>query len=136
MEKKGIMRVVEAIIAIMIVFSAIILIYSQRTSPEREDVSEEIWKITDQAARDYELRNRILAEGENSEEEVREFIEGKINPSLNFEVEVCEMEEECAPEEEIQEKEIFSVERIITVGLQEEDFEPKKVRLFVWRKSY
>jgi len=71
-----------------------------------------------------------------SEEEIAKTLEPHISRSLDYSVEICELEEPCyiSPYPGIEE-DIFAHERIISASIKNETFSPKKIKVFLWRKT-
>lgn len=136
--KKGIIKIVEASISIMLILGFLILIYSQ--SIERPRRSENILKwegqILDEIKNKLDLRRSILEDSENTCKpggEVESFVGLRLNnsfPGFSFACRICDVTDVCGPLE--YKPEIFSEERIVSSTL--ETFSPKKIRIFVWRE--
>jgi hypothetical protein len=138
--KRGWMRVLEATVAILIISSVLIIIYSEQ--PKRVDLSEEISNlqksILNEMASDNNLRSHVLnSEVSPNYDMLLLYIEGKIPSQLNFSLKICDLSEvSCKLDEEVFktliDKEVFVEEVIISTDLS--TYNPKKVRLFVWSK--
>ncbi|MFA5061331.1 MAG: hypothetical protein WC494_03380 [Candidatus Pacearchaeota archaeon] len=136
--KRGWIRILEATIAVLIVSSVLIMIYSGH--PERVDLSEEISSlqksILNEISSDNNLRSHVLnSEVGSNYEMLVQHIEGKIPSQLNFSLKICSLSEaSCKLDEDIfktlVDKEVFVEEIIISTDLS--TYNPKKVRLFVW----
>ena len=90
-------------------------------------------------------RNQLECQQWQQEQE-EEFVEAQLNaflseritnPGLGFDVEICMPEEVCALEHypENASGDIFAAERIISTSLAQQDVNPKKVKIFLWRKK-
>lgn len=136
--KKGWMRILEATIAVLIVSSVLIMIYSGQ--PKRTDASEEISNlqksILSEMAADNNLRSHVLNSEINSNYDMLvQYVRGKIPSHLNFSLRICSLSEaSCKLHEDLFktliDKEVFVEEVIISTDLS--TYNPKKVRLFVW----
>lgn len=134
MNKAGFMRVVEATIAIILVLGSIIILTSRQDFRVQGDLSELLPPILNELARDDVLREKIV-KGDDVSGELKDFVEERIdNPSLKFEVRVCELDEDCglvnAPENTA---DIYAAERVISASVGYSAFKPKKVKIFIWR---
>ena len=140
MNRKGFMRVVEATIAILLIFGVLIVVASQRTVPEKRDLSGVIPPVLDELAQNFSLREKVVAlnkdNEENTEQEIKLAMEENIdNPSFEYEVEICDLGEVCYLEDYPNtEEEIFTSERVISSSIKNESFSPKRVKVFLWRK--
>jgi len=134
MNNRGFMRVVEATIAIILVLGSLIILASRQDFEERKDLSEILPQILNEIAHDEGFRRKIVG-GENVLGELESFVDDRIeNPSLKFEIKICELDDLCslteAPENS---KDIYVAERVISTSIEEPRFDPKKVRIFLWR---
>ena len=127
--KRGWLRILEAFIAIILITSVLIVLYSRTIEKPRR--AEEIYNlqeiILDEIADSLELREAVL---NNRIEEIESFVSGKIPGGFAFSIKICEVEEICELEE--YKKEVYSSERIISSVL--EQYEPKKVKIFMWEE--
>ncbi len=144
--KKGLIRIIEASIAILIIFAALFIVFLNRPAPEERDLGRIIHPLLEQISQDNILRNSILdydtAKDENYEHnsailaELNSFLDTKItNPSLNYIVKICGIDGICAlPSVPTSSGgEIFAEERIISTTIDRESFTPKKIKLFLWQ---
>ena len=135
--KRGWIRILEAVIGIMIILGILALVYSR--SSQGEDVSGEIYNmqknVLEQIASDAELRNSILSDSEEvAEGKIVSFIEsgGLVLPVFDFGVRICDLGVLNCNLPVNTGGSVYVEERVISSSLEE--FNPKKVRLFVWRK--
>ena len=135
--KKGIVRIIEAIIAILIISGVVLTLVVNRKVGGEQDLSETLPPLLEEIAKNVELRIMIVKSGESAESKLTTFLAERIkNPNLNYTIKVCEPEEVCALEiyPEDAKGDIFAAERIISTALVT-GFNPKKVKLFLWRKD-
>ena len=131
--KKGFMRILEATISIVLILSALIILSSRQESVEEKDLGVILPKILDEIAREPNLRIQIIR-GDNPD--LNSFVGERINnPSLEHAVKICALDEVCVldnfPDGA---EEIFASERVVSAVI-DEPFEPKKVKIFLWRKE-
>jgi len=133
------MRVIEATIAILLIVGTLLIVSSQRNIPERRDLSETLPSLLDEIAHNLTLREEIIKNNDVTISEA--MVEASLglrlrNPSLNYKVEICNLEDFCAldhyPDTD---EEIFAYERVVSSSLAVNTFEPKKIKVFLWRKS-
>lgn len=133
--KKAWVRITEASIAILIVFSALLIIMSKQ--PITTDLSEEIQqkqdKILNLLLSNPESRTQIL---NNNIPQVKEKISKLIQSNWEFEINICNTDQACpnpAPIFTYDSKEVYTIERLITATPSTYNF--KKIRFFVWMKE-
>ncbi len=137
MNKKGWIKILEATVAILIISSVLIMVYSGQ--PKRVDIDKEVSglqkKILMDISSDSDLRSDVLNETYGN---LINYVETKMPLYLNFSLKICNLSiyTPCKINDDIfiatADKEIFVEETVISTDLIE--YDPKKVRLFVWRK--
>ncbi|HVY01698.1 MAG TPA: hypothetical protein VHA12_02965 [Candidatus Nanoarchaeia archaeon] len=133
--KKGWLRIVEASIAIMIIFGVLIVINSTQRFSEQQDLTRLIVPMLDEVARNVSLRENVVVGGENSVEQLRDFVSTRLKQStIKYEVAVCESGEICSLQEyPSNAREIYAAERVISSTLN--TFSPKKIKIFLWYET-
>ena len=144
--KSGWLRIVEAVIAILMVASVLLIVLArQNINPDKgEEIYETQKAVLERISENNELRQMVL---NDDEVEIEEFIKdkGMLDEWLEFDIEICEVDAMCGLEIDDNEdededyveslgadKEIYSHEIIISSTLQE--YKPKKLKIFVWEK--
>lgn len=133
------MRVVEATIAVVIILTALVFLSAQRSVPDNRDIGLVLPGLLDEIARNLTLRENVAEDLD--EEEIEEFVEISLrarmeNPALSFSVEICNVSEMCFLEPYPDtEQDIFASERVISGSIKNETFDPKKVKVFMWRSD-
>ncbi len=130
--KKGWLRILEAFIAIILITSVLVVLYSRTI--ERPRRVEEIYNLQEtilgEVASSNKLREAVI---NNRTEEIKSFIERRIPGGFNFTIEICEVNEICELGEYREEgEEVYSSERIISSTL--EIYQPKKLKIFMWEE--
>ncbi len=131
MNRKAWIKIIEAIVAILLIVGVAITIISQGYV-KIQDTSGKIYSVENSILRGIQLnntiRNDILNENTlSAETKVNE----KIPNYLDCELEVCQMDEFCEPEN-LPEKDIYTRSIIISANL--DTYNPKQLRLFCWQK--
>ncbi len=132
--KRGIWRIVEAVIAVFILASAIVMLFLQDTRKESENLVFD--DILNEIAKDKVLREKVINDDSNSmeaENEIMDILKKRIlNQRLEYSVSICGVSESCAGENYYPANiaELYSRERIISATLDK--FEPKIVKIYVW----
>ncbi len=138
------MRILEATIAVLIVSTVLVVIYSGQ--PKRGDNFNDITAFQKQMMMDissnFTLRTLVInAVNEESTSNaeyflVKDYVNSKIPSYLNFSLRICDMtsSDPCKNNDFITtvDKDVFADEVIISAEITE--YSPKKVKLFVWRK--
>ncbi len=143
MNKKGFIRVLEAIFAIMLIMGAVLIIISNNL--QTSDISEEAYEkqryILDIISNNETMRNEIIDYDKNSDPpkllpKTRGFIEKTMPSSWEYAVCVISVERICSPDVP-DDKELYVSETIISSSLETNknylEVGAKKLRLFVWR---
>lgn len=126
--KKAWMRILEAVIAVAIVISGIVIIVSNNThtSQSSEVIYEKEAYILEIINKNESLRNFVLAENYN---EIDSAIEKMIPKSWNFATKICKIEDICNTDTP-NDRDVYSSEVVISSDINE--YNPKKLRIFVW----
>ena len=135
--KRGLIRIVEASIAILVIFSVLFILFVRDGGVEQEDLTNLISPLLKEIAQDNSIRMIILDGGTTGEEAVEAFISDKIDSLYDYEVKICEPTAICPIGAAFPtgiDTEIYSAERIISTNFDSSGFAPKKVKIFLWRK--
>jgi len=142
--KRGWIRILEATIAVMIVAGVLLVAYSKQPSSgvDKSDYIGTIQKkiLDDITIRD-DLRSHVLESTDTSiPTDLTDFVSSNIPSSLSHSLKVCNFTNPPTPCKLSDSDfigaggaEIFVEERIIASNVT--DYNPKKVRLFVWENS-
>ncbi len=132
MQKKDIkawLRIVEAIIAILIVMGVVLVVLSRQNYGF--DADERIYETQRQVlniiSKNNGLRTYVLT-GNNAE--INNAISDMVPTTWNYTVEICELDSICSSVLTPNDKEVYVTEIVITSTL--DDYGPKKLRFFVW----
>ena len=140
--KKGWIRIVEAVTAILIIIS-VVVIFASRTA-DKSDVSSTIQQleksVLDEVASNTDLRKVIVSDVyiNDRTEQLRVFVLEKLPAGLKNSFAVCISEQPnqiCKPSpdiisaEELAKKQVFVDDRIIF-----EDGKTKKIAIYIWLK--
>ncbi len=134
-EKKGWIRILEAVIAVLILAS--VLIYFTVKNQVEVQNKQALARIADlqsnilqDIASNSSLRKATL---DKDYQVLNNFIDFNLDSSLDFRIGICDINSTiCAPETVIETTaDVFVDERIISSTLEE--YNPKLLRLYVWR---
>ena len=133
MNKKGIMKIIEATTAILIVASVLFINYNSGIVENKPDYSENARDILEELANDVGLRDEVLdyEENETIPQSITAFIEERKPVYLSSSARICDVGDVCGLSDFV--GDVFSAERIISSNL--DIYNPKKVRLFLWEKG-
>jgi hypothetical protein len=144
--KKGVARIIEAVLAIMLILGALLLISSNKEVEVAPDITQQISPMMDKMAQNKTMRYAILdynlsanySEHDNPAilKKVEDFMRKEIaNPSFNLNARVCRLNETCfldpLPNNQA---DLYAVERVIGTEVKEPSFLPRRVKIFLWRK--
>ncbi len=135
MNKKGFIRILEAIFAIMLIMGAVLIIISNNL--QTSDISEEAYEkqryILEIISNNESMRNEIIKEGNLGK--TNEFIKKTMPSSWKYSVCVTSVDKICSPGvgKVPDDKELYVSETIISSSLEIDYTASKKLRLFVWR---
>lgn len=125
--KKAWMKIVEAVIAIMIIVSVLIfMIVNAPRYGEQENLIEIQRNILEQISSNNTLREDVLMDNNES---IIKFIQDVKPAYLNFTARICNVSDVCGMPFYIN-KEVYADEILISSTLTK--YSPKKLKLFVW----
>ncbi|MFA5856115.1 MAG: YbhB/YbcL family Raf kinase inhibitor-like protein [Candidatus Pacearchaeota archaeon] len=131
MNKKGWLRVVEALFAIMLVMG-VVMVIATKNKPQT-NLSEEIYKkqriIIETISKNQSIRNATI---EGRKDVIDDSIKGMIPTSWGFATRICDIREICNTDTP-NDRDIYSTEVIISSTLEE--YKPKKLKFFVWIRN-
>lgn len=133
--KRGIIRIIEAFIAVLIIASVMIFIYT--TQIQKPDQSERVDKvqtiILEKISEDQALRQAVLDETINT---INQTIASLMPEDFAFLFKICELDEICGLDygsDYYTKNNIYVKEKSISSTLAE--YNPRKLKLFVWVKQ-
>lgn len=130
--KQAWLRIVEVLIAILIITGSLLLIYSNQDRNNSGISEDEVYRIQTQIldviSKNETLRQKII-EGDTTI--INQRIEKMIPNSWNFTTNICNINDICNANTP-NDKNIYSTEVLVTSTLN--DYNPKKLRFFVWIK--
>jgi|AP95_1055475.scaffolds.fasta_scaffold232546_2 hypothetical protein len=138
--KKGFIRILEAIFAILIIMGAVLILISNNV--QTSDISERAYEkqrfILDIVSNNDAMRNEVINYNAGSTPpgpltQTREFIKKTIPSSWKFSVCVVSVDQVCTPIGTPIDKELYVSETIISTSLSSAYSGAKKLRLFIWR---
>jgi len=129
-DRKAWLRIVEAFLAVLIIAGAVLVIFVQKQPVP--DISESIYyeqrQILNYISKTDSLREDILAEDNT---EVNNSISGIIPNSWGYATKICDITEICTADTP-NDRDIYVTEILIVGSITE--YNPKKLRFFVWLK--
>ena len=128
---KAWLRIVEAFIAILIVMGVVLVVLSNQGAGKDigEDIYEKQRQVLNIISKNNGMRAYVLA-GNNAE--INNFISDMVPANWNYAIEICDLDSICNSVSTPNDKEIYTTEVVITSTLN--DYNPKKLRFFVWMK--
>ena len=132
MNKKGFMKIVEASLAIFIVLAVLFFVSNKQISKTEIDLSQKARDILEEISKNTTIREAILTENTGL---VNSAIGESMPESyLEFEAVICETNEVCG-KSTYTKGNVYSGERLVSSIVKENNFSPKRVRLFIWDKG-
>jgi len=131
--KRGFLRILEVVIASLIVISAILIIIVNKDIRKSDDICSSVPELLDELAKNKLIRDDILHDNKVSSES---FLDDRIkNPTLRYEIVICGLDDPCIIVGSVANRgDICAGERIIsTTAEQTGDIAPKKIKLFLLR---
>ncbi len=132
MKKRGWTRLVEAIIAILIIASALIVLMQnpEKKKQEGEYILEIEKSILNELAANLDMRQKVA---ERNETAVKDFIRERIPLFLNFTARICNLTDPCSINVKIpQDREIYVSDVMVSGTFKNMSW--SKVKIFAWRK--
>jgi hypothetical protein len=128
--KRGWLRIFEAVIGIMLIASVVLYLSAKQKSP---DNGEFIYSIQSEILQDFS-RNESLKNAVFIEDNITlgEYAVQKIPNSYNFFIKICLLDDGGCTMDFFVDKDVFVSERIFASNLT--DYKPLRVRLFMWEK--
>lgn len=135
MNKKGIFRIIEASIAILIIFGVILTILIARKPSIEEGLSDKIGPLLEEIAKNNTMREEIIGKEEHfANVTIMNFLGTKIESNIGYGVRICKPDETCGlnyPENA--KGNVYVGSRVISSVLGEA--EAKRLSIFLWVKS-
>ena len=129
-EKKAWIRIVEAVLAILIIASVSMYLYNKQA--KKPDIEEAVYSLQksllNEISTNDEFREQIL---NNNKTQIDGFISERMPENLNFRTKICEPSDVCGMDEYIG-RDTYTREILITATLQQ--YKPKKFKIFIWEK--
>lgn len=138
--KKGWVRIVEASIAVVIIFIVVLSISQIRKKIDEQPISDLISPLLEEIAKDIPMREKILADNSTSNEAenmAKAIVESRLkDPGIGYDVTIFNPDEICSMEKYPAgvSGDIYAGSRIISSVLTSPE-QPKKICLFLWIKQ-
>ena len=123
--KKGYLRIIEAVIAVLIVLGAVLFAISKDSSTPSENFCRDLQSYLDEIGKDNILRTAVL---ENKLLEIENFLQNRMsNPLIDYEIKICSPEDLCTLDKSgLDNIEVCAGERLISATPESENLSPKK----------
>lgn len=134
--KRGLLRIVEASIAVLIVLAAILIVSTNKEVKTQSDLSDVLPELLEEIAKNASIRDKIFNDGQSAILDIENFLSSRIrNPSLDYAVVICDdINGVCGLESypENADGDLFADERVIggTIG---SGYSPKKLKIYLWK---
>lgn len=144
-DRKGFIKIVEASIAILLIFAVIIILVGRNNIKKTEDLSKDIPAILEEIAVNNNLRKEVLNyDIDKSKSDpanravitnIEDFVKTRVRPGINYTVEICKTDDECTIGETYPQSRdgVYAGERIISSEPGRSKISPRKVKIFLWK---
>ncbi len=133
--KRGIWRIVEAVVAVFILASAMALLFFKTNQEAVND--NDLDDILTEILKDQKVRESIV-----NDDDTNFFAENKVKGLLNvgtqslkikFNISICDASAVCPSDDYYPANaEVYTYERIISATV--DDYNPKRLRIYTWRE--
>jgi len=131
--RRGIIRIIEAIIAILIIIGTVLVISLSTPRDTEVDFVERLNDLLDEVAKNKTLRDDIILNGAGAEQNVKDFLYLRIGQGFSYDVKICLPDLVCSlTNYPGVDKSVYSAERIISASLAKVNYNPQKVKIFLW----
>jgi hypothetical protein len=133
MNKRGWIRITEAVVAILIMASVLIVLYTNETP--QISYSEYVYELQVRLLTDVAdtplLRNATLYSNETYLRE--NYFDLSIPQNFNYNITICDLSADSCSVDTPSNREVYVEDRIISSNL--EKYAPKLLRLYIWEKD-
>lgn len=136
--KKGILRIVEASIAILIIIAVVISLSLSKRAAVEKDLSETISPLLEEIAKNNSMRDEIINNPVRAEVQIQNFLAERIKePNIGYNVTICDIGGLCnLSYPGMVSGSVYAGSRVISSSLEGAGAAtPKRVSLFLWIKG-
>ncbi|NCN99043.1 hypothetical protein COU62_01405 [Candidatus Pacearchaeota archaeon CG10_big_fil_rev_8_21_14_0_10_35_219] len=144
--KRGIIRILEATIALVIIISFLFLTQARTRDVSQPDFSERAQDVLEEISRQSSLRDEVssvslLPTGRATIESgvLYDFVDSRIPESyLKFQFRICEQIDKICSSDRFIEGDVYAAERVIVPSVDYNNvggLEPRKIALFIYRNE-
>ncbi|MEI7719240.1 MAG: hypothetical protein WCI72_05210 [archaeon] len=136
LNKRGWIRITEAVVAILIMASVLIVLYT--SEPQQVSYSDYVYDLQVRLLMDVadsaSLRNATLySNGTQIDDKLIEYFNNSVPLNFNYTIYVCNLNATSCNIKIDTTREIMVEDRIISSNLQK--YDPKLLRLYIWEKG-
>jgi len=134
--KNGILRILEASIAVLIIFVVIISVAVIRKPKAERDLSEMINPLLEEVAKNNALREQIISNPAEANNSILNLLASRIKETnINYSVRICDMDDVCGLETYPSiPGNLYAGSRVISSSLEGGALS-KRVSIFLWFNS-
>lgn len=118
-------------IAILLVASVLVINYNVAKSSPGAFSNDKSHDLLYEISKTPELRTAVLQDDLDA---VYNFVNPKIPSNLNKELKICELGSECMIEDSPN-TDVFATSWIITTDINNPEFSPRRLKIFVWENE-
>jgi hypothetical protein len=143
--KRGLIRIIEVSLAILIIAGIVVLFSVDRGSNIESDIANLGPPLLEEIAKDNSLRDQIVdfdfATAEEGDLEILEknieiFLNEKITKAkISYDIKICQIDGACIREYPVDAVgDLYASERLVSSSFTS-GFDPKRVKIFLWRSQ-
>jgi hypothetical protein len=138
--KKGWLRIVEATIAALVIFGALVAVSKMGGGGFERDFNAVARDMLEEISKNASLRDKIVAytpyayslQDNETINELKNFTSPRVGAGMNFEIRICNLNDICGLDSYVEN--VYASERVISTSGTSANVEPKKVKIFLWNK--
>jgi hypothetical protein len=134
--KKAWLRIVEAVVAVILITGAVLIVISAKNNAEQKDTEREYiyliqTSILNEISRNNTLRGCVISPEKNTTE-LEKFVSSRIPSYLNFSLKICAISEPCNFDKNLA-KSVYAEDVLISSNIT--FYNPQILKFFVWKKD-
>lgn len=134
--KKGWLRIVEVVAALLIIFAAVLIVIDGARIKQNQTICSKIPGLLDEIAKNQSLREDVFS---NNKEKLDNFVLSRLNnPLISYQVNICDVDDlsGCLFDQAGVEGDVCAGERILSTTVTQEEITPKKIKIFLYKTQF
>ncbi|OIO81747.1 hypothetical protein AUJ84_00475 [Candidatus Pacearchaeota archaeon CG1_02_32_132] len=137
-DKRGILKIIEATIAILLVFGFLLVIQVRNKDVSLPNFSEKIYDMLEEISKTPSLRAEVFntdSMGFIPAGPIYDFVHDKVPSYLTIKIRVCDEIDKICSLNEFVNGEVYSGNRVIVPSVEEGALNTKKLSIFLYRNQ-